>query len=313
MFFVRQGATHKVPIGPAVAVGDGFTPTAALDLSTADTAYAILHDNATAIDISGYTMAAVANATGQYLLTLQAAISGTVGQMRITITDDSLMLPLIADFTILDTAAYDAKYKDGAEGPLQATTVGRKLDVSAAGAAGIDWANVEGKTATVGLTGTTVGITTLNSDMVAEAPTDVATGTKQDTMETTLGAITAAGPTKTQMDTAHDALATETKQDAQDLIITEARLAELDSANLPSDVDDIKTQTDKLGTAMPDSVPADGVIADPIQALYMLVQIATEMSITGTTMTIKKVNGTTTLIEITLNDDTTPTSKTRSA
>ena len=36
-------------------------------------------------------------------------------------------------------------------------------------------------------------------------------------------------------------LATETKQDAQDLIITDARLAELDAANLPADIADVPT------------------------------------------------------------------------
>lgn len=41
-------------------------------------------------------------------------------------------------------------------GPLQPTTAGRKLDVSAGGEAGIDWANVGSPTTTVGLSGTTI-------------------------------------------------------------------------------------------------------------------------------------------------------------
>lgn len=43
--------------------------------------------------------------------------------------------------------------------PLQPTTAGRTLDVSATGEAGIDWANVGSPTATVGLTGTTISTT----------------------------------------------------------------------------------------------------------------------------------------------------------
>jgi hypothetical protein len=42
--------------------------------------------------------------------------------------------------------------------PLQPTVAGRTLDVSAGGAAGVDWANVESPTTTVGLTGTTVDL-----------------------------------------------------------------------------------------------------------------------------------------------------------
>lgn len=48
---------------------------------------------------------------------------------------------------------------------LKPTTAGRKLDVSAGGAAGVDWANVESPTSTVGLSNTTVGTcTALHSD-----------------------------------------------------------------------------------------------------------------------------------------------------
>lgn len=50
--------------------------------------------------------------------------------------------------------------------PLQPTTAGRTLDVTATGAAGVDWGNVENPTTVVGLSGTTV-----------KTATDVATDT----------------------------------------------------------------------------------------------------------------------------------------
>jgi hypothetical protein len=138
MFVIRQNATHKVVLGPAVAVGDGFTPVTTLDVSTADEAEAILHDNGTVVDISGYTWAAIATADGYYHLTLQAAISGTVGHLTIVVNDDNLCLPLRADFTVLEEAVYDAMYAASATGPLQATTGGRKLTVEADGVAHAD-------------------------------------------------------------------------------------------------------------------------------------------------------------------------------
>jgi hypothetical protein len=133
MFFIRQNATHKVVLGPAVAVGDGFTPVTTLDVSTADEAEAILHDNATVVDISAYTWAAITTADGYYHLTLQSGISGTVGHLTIVVNDDSLCLPLRADFTVLEEAVYDAMYATSAAGPLQATTAGRTLDIQATG------------------------------------------------------------------------------------------------------------------------------------------------------------------------------------
>jgi len=48
--------------------------------------------------------------------------------------------------------------------PLQPTTTGRKLDVSADGNAGIDWANVSSPTSTVGLTGTTIASSFVAAD-----------------------------------------------------------------------------------------------------------------------------------------------------
>ena len=111
---IRQGSTHKIVIGPVVAVGDGFVPITNLAISSADEAEAILFDNGTVIDISAYTFAAIAVADGYYHLTLQTAISNTIGHLTIVINDDSLCLPVKADFIVLDTGIYDTLYGDTA-------------------------------------------------------------------------------------------------------------------------------------------------------------------------------------------------------
>lgn len=116
MKFIRQGATHKVVLGPAVAVANGYVPVTSLALSTADEAEAILHDNGTVVDISGYTWAAITTADGYYHLTLQSGISGTVGHLTIVVQDDSLCLPLREDFTVIEEAAYDALFAASAPG-----------------------------------------------------------------------------------------------------------------------------------------------------------------------------------------------------
>lgn len=145
---IRQGATHKIVLGPAVAVGDGFTPITTLDVSTSDEAEAILHDNGTVVDISGYTWAAITTADGYYHLTLQSGISGTVGHLTVVVNDDSLCLPVKGDFVVLDTVAYDALYKDGATGEFQVDVVKISGDGPAAD-------NLELQYDTTGLTGDT--------------------------------------------------------------------------------------------------------------------------------------------------------------
>ncbi len=58
-------------------------------------------------------------------------------------------------------------YQTAAFGALQPTTAGRTLDVTATGAAGIDWANVENPTTTLALTNTTI-----NAAPIADAVWD---------------------------------------------------------------------------------------------------------------------------------------------
>lgn len=68
---------------------------------------------------------------------------------------------------------------------------------------------------------------------------------------------------------------------------------------------------DALEATIADSIPADGTIPSVKQALYMLTQFMLERSVAGTTVTVKKADGSTTLMTLTLNDGSTPTSVTR--
>jgi hypothetical protein len=75
---------------------------------------------------------------------------------------------------------------------------------------------------------------------------------------------------------------------------------------------EVNTQVDAaFTTQMADSVPADGTIPTREQAIYMITQFLLERAVSGTTVTGKKVDGSTSLMTLTLNDGTTPTSITR--
>lgn len=93
--------------------------------------------------------------------------------------------------------------------------------------------------------------------------------------------------------------------DATALEATVAALNDLSAA-------DVNTQVDAAWTTqMADSVATDGTISTREQALYALMQILTERVISGTTLTINKVDGSTALMTFTLNSAETPTSQTR--
>jgi hypothetical protein len=68
-----------------------------------------------------------------------------------------------------------------------------------------------------------------------------------------------------------------------------------------------------LDEQLTDSIPADGTLPTVRQALYMLTQFMLERAVSGTTVTVKKADGSTSLFTLTLNDATNPTSITRAS
>jgi len=74
----------------------------------------------------------------------------------------------------------------------------------------------------------------------------------------------------------------------------------------------VDVESDALGsTQLADSVPADGTIPTKDQALYMITQFLLERSVSSTTVTVKKADGSTSLMTLTLDSATSPTSITR--
>ena len=69
--------------------------------------------------------------------------------------------------------------------------------------------------------------------------------------------------------------------------------------------------TDITQRQIPDSVPAVGTRPTLEQALYIIVQWFLERGVVDTTMTVKKADGSTPLITLTLDDGTDPTNYTR--
>jgi len=65
--------------------------------------------------------------------------------------------------------------------------------------------------------------------------------------------------------------------------------------------------------AMTESYAADGAAPTPEQAIYLIQQSLHEFAISGTTRTVKKLDGATTAATFTLDSSTAPTSTTRAS
>ena len=71
--------------------------------------------------------------------------------------------------------------------------------------------------------------------------------------------------------------------------------------------------SDILTTQMTEAYAADGTAPTLAQLLFLVQQSVGDFSISGTTLTVKKLDGSTTAAEYTLNNASDPTSRTRSS
>lgn len=101
------------------------------------------------------------------------------------------------------------------------------------------------------------------------------------------------------------------------LVIDSSGLADANAVKVgPSGSGTAQTAKDLgtlLTTAMTESYNTDGAAPTPAQALFLILQMLTEKSISSTTLTVKKLDGSTTAATFTLNDATNPTSITRAS
>ena len=200
----------------------GSAPTNILDNVTGAT-------SGTANDLNYIT----GNDAGMMQLELAAADTNRVGRMTLSITDAANHVPVFHEYFVLPQAIFDwltgvivplpanvtqllgtAWLTPGTAGtpdvnvklwnalttvelPLVPTTAGRKLDVSAGGEAGVDWANVGSPTTAVDLSGTTIKTTqkvdvdTIKTNPVVNAGTITfpTTATLASTTNITAGTI----------------------------------------------------------------------------------------------------------------------------
>lgn len=152
MIFLKQStASQSVLIGPFIDETDGKTAENALTISNTDIRLSKNGGNMVAKNSGGGTF----DEAGWYTITLDATDTNTVGRLQISV-HESGALPVFLECHVLEEAVYDALFASSAPGYLQPTTSGRTLDVTATGAAGIDWGNVENKTTANDLSATDI-------------------------------------------------------------------------------------------------------------------------------------------------------------
>lgn len=109
MQYLKVDVANTVTIGPAVAVGDGFTPVTNLVGASADEYELIKHGATTTTPISA-ALSAITGADGYYSLVLSAGECSDEGRLTLLINDDSLILPIRHEFMVVAANVYDSLF-----------------------------------------------------------------------------------------------------------------------------------------------------------------------------------------------------------
>ena len=173
---LRQSTQVIVVIGPFVDVGDAFTPETGVTLSGADEAEILKANTSTTTDISGATWAAITGCDGYYALTLTTSHTDTVGALTVMVNDDSVCLPVLARFQVIEEAAYDAMYAASADPKADINVA--TIDANAITATAIADGAIDAATFAAGaITATVIATGAIDADaLAADAVAEIADG-----------------------------------------------------------------------------------------------------------------------------------------
>jgi hypothetical protein len=283
--WLKQSTSVDLPIGPFLDAGDGITAETALTLTQPDIRLK-KNGGAWAQKAAAQTLSHEEN--GFYEVTLDATDTDTLGHLRLAVFESGAC-PVWEDFLVVSANIYDSLVAGSDTIDTTVTAIGAGAITAAAIATGA------------------IDADAIATDAVTEIQSGLATASALSTADGKIDAIL--------VDTGTDIPATLVT--IAGYLDTEIAAIKAKTDNLPADPADASDVAAAISalltTAMTESYSTDGGTVTVAQALYELLAIAQEKSISGTTMTVKKRDGSTTALTLTLNDATTPTAVTRSA
>lgn len=281
--WLKQSTAATIEIGPFVDDTDGKTAETALTLSQADIR---LSKNGAAFAQKNDANAATHMEIGYYSCALNSTDTNTLGRLRLAV-HESGALPVFMEFMVVPANVWDSLF--GAD----------KLQVDA-----VEW--LGGTIATPTVTGVPeVDVTHVGGSAQAistNLDATVSSRASQSSLNTVAGYIdTEVASILAAVDTEVASILSTVTTNLDATVSSRATPAQVNTEV----VDVIRTDTN------PEAYAADGAAGTIPQLLYAILACVSEFSISGTTITVKKLDGTTTAMTFTLNDASNPTSRTR--
>ena len=326
MHILRQSTAVDVLIGPFVDKTDGNTletgKTLDVELSKNGQGLANKNDSTAPTDDTG------GNVDGYYNCELDATDTNTVGTLRLCVHHTDA-LPVWHDYQVVEEAIYDALFAASADlitkvdaidtvvdavlvdtgttldGKLN--TIDDFLDTEIAAILAdtnelqTDWANGGRLDALIDTIIAGVNVTTIEG---ADAT---------DAVQTSAGAALIAYNLDHLMKTPVASNADMTTEIPDGTVLSNLMTKTGDTSDYAYATDSLEGLAGVWTTALTESYASDGAAATPAQLLYMIYCTVGEFSITDTTITGKKVDGSTTAMTWTINSASSPTSRTRAS
>lgn len=345
---LRQSTAVTVRIGPFMDATNGVTPETGITIAAADQAEILKAGGVATVTLdSANNLVAITGCDGWYDLDLGTDDTSLAGTLDIVIQDASVCLPVFARFIVMDAISYDAIYGETPTlltardiGQLYESTVlspvssQTNLTMNDSFSSTNNW---QGNIVTIQQvsTGETVtrwvASTNHSTDLIVlnAAPTFTIIPGDIVRVESRIHPMYANNLYDAATGAEAVVIRADIKNYARVLARKDAAIA-IDNAtehgainaNQGNGAGNYNNVTDSLEatdvasmwtTVLTEDYATLGAQGTAAQMMYTIQQFLTDADITGTTMTIRKRNGTTAAYTITLNSSTTPTDKNRAS
>ena len=299
--FLKQSTAYTFRLGPFVDDTDGKTAETGLTISQADVR---LSKNGGNFAQKNESSSSSHDEIGYYICVLDTTDTNTCGELLVAV-HESGALPVFKNFYVLEEVIYDSLFAASAA----AFDANQRVDVAQIeGSDATDQINTacDAAIVTYGLdhlvSASVAGSDIVDNSIIAKLVSKESTADWDDFVNTT-------DSLQAQRDytgTGYSAIPWNSSWDAE--VQSECTDA-LNAYDPPT-----KAEMDAMWTtAMVESYASDGSAMTPAQALYMILCAVSEFSISSTTITGKKLDGSTTAMTWTINSASSPTSRTRAS
>ena len=323
--FIKQSTAYTFRFGPFVDDTDGKT--AETGLTIEDSHVRVSKAGGNFVDKNESSNSAHDEA-GFYVVVLDTTDTNTVGELQIA-AHISGALPVFKTFQVVEEAIYDALFAGSANLITKVDAIDTVVDAILVDIG----TTLDGKLNTIDdFLDTEVAAILADTN---ELQTDWANGGRLDALidsiiagvnVTTIEGVDATDAIQTSssasliaynldhlMKTAVASNADMTTEVTDGSVLSNIMTKTGDTSDYAYATDSLEGLAGVWTTALTESYASDGAAATPAQLLYMIYCTVGEFSISGTTITGKKVDGSTTAMTWTINSASDPTSRTRAS